>query len=202
MESAKQIRVGPRPAPRRRTHAPAPPWRPRPRPLPTEAAHHPRRAPFSGRPAPRGASEPARHAPPHCRAVRGPCTRWNAGPSTVRSVCARAEERRSTVASRRRRHGHASRVYLSTAARPARPCRAALAVRHRGCHRRLGELLPTPSTKLCMHAHPFLVTCNTSPRRALRRPRRHLAGSQAVAASAAPHRRPSSSAPLHSRLRP
>jgi hypothetical protein len=98
--------------------------------------------------------------------------------------------------------GHANRVYLSTAARPARPCRAALAVRRHGCHRHLGELLLAPSTKLCTHAYPFLVTYNTSPRRALRRPRRRLASSQAASAGAAQHRRSSPPAPLHSRLRP
>jgi hypothetical protein len=204
-ESAKQIRVGPRhdaaPTRPRRLGIRARGHR-RPRPPPTEAAHHPRRAPFPGRPAPRGASEPVLHAPPRRRVVRAPCTRRTAGPSAVRFVHARAEERLSTTASRRRRRGHTSRVYLSTVARPARPYRAALAVRRHGRQHRLGELLPTPATKLCTHAHPFPVTCNTTPRRALRRPRRRLASSQAAAAGAAPHHRPSSPAPLHSRLRP
>jgi hypothetical protein len=173
-DSAKQTSVG-----RALRHdAPAPPRHLRLRPPPTEAARHPRPAPFPGRPAPRGASEPVRHAPPRRRVVRAPCTRRTAGTSGVWSVRARTEERRSTAASRRRRHGHASRVYLSTAARLACPCRAALAVCRHGCDRRLGELLPAPSTKLRTHAHLFLVTCNTSSHHILRRPRRRLAAAR------------------------
>jgi hypothetical protein len=82
------------------------------------------------------------------------------------------------AASRRRRHGHTSRVCLSTAARPACPCRAAFAVRRHGCDRRLGELLPSPSTKLRTHAHFFLVTCNTSSHHVLHRSRLRLAAAR------------------------
>jgi hypothetical protein len=131
--------------------------------------------------------------------VRALCTRRTTGPSVVQSVRAQAEERRSTAASRCRRHGHASQVYLSIA---ARLCRAALAVHRHGCHGRLGELLPASSTKLRTHAHPLLVTCNIYPCYTLRHLCRRLTGSQAAAAGAAQHCRPSPPAPLRSLLRP
>jgi hypothetical protein len=183
-----------RPAPRRRAHTAAPPRHPRPRPPPTEATAD------RGRTPPETCSFPRPTCAPRRIGARAP--RAFPSPRRTRTVHARAEERLSTAASRRRRRGHTSRVYLSTVAHPARPYRAALAVRRHGRQHRLGELLPTPATKLCTHAHPFPVTCNTTPRRALRRPRRRLASSQAAAAGAAPHHRPSSPAPLHSRLRP
>jgi hypothetical protein len=171
-ESAKQIRVGSRPAPRHRTQAPAPPWRPRPRSAPTEATHHPIRAPFPGRPVPRGALEPAGHAPPRRRAVRAPCTRRTAGPYACvpRSTVVRQHLVADVMATR---DGSIQAPPPSRASLPSHPCRAPPWLPSP-----LGELLPAPSAKLHTHAHPLPSDLRRLPMPRLAPPSRRAARPQ------------------------
>jgi hypothetical protein len=139
-----------------------------------KAARRPSPRAFSLDAAPRGAlnSSPAPRAARRSRRT----TAW-----------ARRTVRRSVPRPPRTRAGRGPRTTTASPSLTSRareppylrrppPPRARTAAPPRRHGRRLGELSPLPSTKLCTHAHAFLVTYCNSPSHASRRPCRRLAG--------------------------